>query len=267
MDASQNDGFGSFTNGGMIGGALPNAPIHADGDVVLPGDYAEQKSGKKRIALVVGLICGVVALAVLLIVMTISQGNGGIEEKYNKYMNYLVSGVDSSEKVSLYEIGQSYVETARYRLGDDGESDYYGQLALLWNKFYDSANNSLKEKNEILSVNDDIQFLRVYYNGHELFDNEESEESLEVSVSEMMSLIDKLQNLGSKTADGYIDYLEMYIDILTRFSSLEAFVTDSVAVEMARSVSDNMMEYVYRVISRLVKQSFEVGEILGGNNE
>ncbi len=112
MDASQDNGFGSFASGGVGSGVPISSGVSMDGnDIVLAGNNsASGDSKKKRIALVLGAF-GVVAVLIGIVVAVVLRGGmrEDIKKSFNQYANYLLYGrEDSSDVDGTYYYGDNY---------------------------------------------------------------------------------------------------------------------------------------------------------------
>ena len=112
MDASQNNSFGSLTNGG-IGSEVPivSSGSTGGGDIILAGNrIAGGDSKKKRMALVLGAF-GIVAILVGVTVAVIILGSDDkdLKKGFNRYANYLLYGEESGSDIDgEYVYGDNY---------------------------------------------------------------------------------------------------------------------------------------------------------------
>lgn len=139
MDPSYNNSFGSFSSGG------------ADGNYQQPmiAQTQGEKKTKKWVAIFIIFLVIVLigVLAVLLFGRKTKTSAESLEAPYWTYMNYLIKGEDSSDKLGRDDYSRA--DTMVKKKYDNYDAEYFNKLKNLFNEF---KNEFSKQPEKVRSV-------------------------------------------------------------------------------------------------------------------
>ena len=239
-----------------------SAGFGASGDIILAS--AEKKKPKiGAVVLVVALILLVlvgVGVSIAKMVGNIGEQSGGnsIQDTFNKYANYFISGKQNDSSAEIEE--KSLEETAFIQVldgdmaSDENNTNYYQQLKAYFDSFYNLYTNSDvdldNEYSSVLSDYKDKLYLIVNYYGGHILDRSDilnaylagGEEAARQLISETL---DVYKNIGGM-------YAMNYYDLSTREASLDLELISS--YKSAGCITDGRINYECPAVGSVINE-------------
>ena len=239
-----------------------SAGFGASGDIILAS--AEKKKPKiGAVVLVVALILlvlGGVGVSIAKMVGNIGEQSGGnsIQDTFNKYANYFISGKQNDSSAEIEE--KSLEETAFIQVldgdmaSDENNTNYYQQLKAYFDSFYNLYTNSDvdldNEYSSVLSDYKDKLYLIVNYYGGHILDRSDilnaylagGEEAARQLISETL---DVYKNIGDM-------YVMNYYDLSTREANLDLELISS--YKSAGCITDGRINYECPAVGSVINE-------------